>query len=469
MSNVSGISPITLAGGNTSINLAGAMPFTYPIPGVTAPLPVVCALDIKQLKEKIALIEAQYRDVINDLKKYECDDSAQKCFKDAEVGAIEATTASQFAQSIATDTLKQLNSVQALLYNFNVLKGYFYQNGPETAQLITTYNVDYVALSAGGFGPAIPADFRTLFYTTMSTFFEYYQEAPFVIQALQSVNAELGTSYTIPQILALLNYSNWVFGNTTTYPTEFEYMVFSGFAVNMSLALTGIVDNLTVNYNSLLANAISAQQYATESQAHYETCCKLLADNKQKIISTKELIEKLLISKKVAEDELALDLTAFASNNLGGGLRGIAPSPTNITDNNNSYAQTRFALRQAWNTTRYGGKDCKENTRIITPFRAVNNAGDVLSRQNYSCGGACQTFQSRPGMFGLKNAFGSIKSVCDESRIPPASCNVKYVYDGSDYTTYLRQKAINKNYNDYSSAGNKNSGAQSAIRAIHRF
>ena len=48
------------------------------------------------------------------------------------------------------------------------------------------------------------------------------------------------------------------------------------------------------------------------------------------------------------------------------------------------FAQTRFTLREAWNTTRYSGQDGLGNKRIITPFRAVNNAGDVLSRKNYS-------------------------------------------------------------------------------------
>ncbi len=80
-----------------------------------------------------------------------------------------------------------------------------------------------------------------------------------------------------------------------------------------------------------------------------------------------------------------------------------------------------------------------------------------------------QSFQSRPGLHGLRGRFGAIKSLCDGSGIPPSSCNVKYVYDASDYVTYLKQKAVNKNYNDYSNAGNNNSGSQSAWRAIRRY
>jgi len=154
---------------------------------------------------------------------------------------------------------------------------------------------------------------------------------------------------------------------------------------------------------------------------------------------------------------------------LGGGLKGVMPQSVYTGYHANDFAQTRFTLREAWNTTKYSGQNGLGNKRIITPFRAVNNAGDVLSRSNYSCGGSCQTFQSRPGLKGLSNRFGAIQNICDLTFIPPSSCNVKYVYDGSDYTTYLRLKAFNQNYNDRSFGGNNSSGAQNAIRAIHRY
>ena len=99
----------------------------------------------------------------------------------------------------------------------------------------------------------------------------------------------------------------------------------------------------------------------------------------------------------------------------------------------------------------------------------MNNAGDLLSRKNYSCGGPCQTFQSRPGLFGLKTHFGHIQDLCDGSGIPPSTCNGKYVYDSSDYSRFLKQKAINKNYNDLSYGGDNSSASQSAWRAIRRY
>jgi hypothetical protein len=152
---------------------------------------------------------------------------------------------------------------------------------------------------------------------------------------------------------------------------------------------------------------------------------------------------------------------------LGGGIKGFMPRAVGDSDNGNTFAVTRFKLREAWNTNY--SRQTRNDKRIITPFRAVNNAGDVLSRLNYSCGGNCQTPQSRPGMFGLKTRFGAIQNICDETLIPPSACNVKYVYDSSNYTTYLKQRAMNKNYNDRSFGGNESNGAQNSIRSSSRF
>jgi hypothetical protein len=148
---------------------------------------------------------------------------------------------------------------------------------------------------------------------------------------------------------------------------------------------------------------------------------------------------------------------------LGGGIKGYMPRACGDSDNGNTFAVTRLTLREAWNTVY--SRQLKNNKRIITPFRAVNNAGDVLSRLNYSCGGSCQTPQSRPGMFGLKNGFGAIQNLCDESLVPPSACNVRYVYDSSNYTRYLKERAMNKNYNDRSFGGNDYNGSQVAVRA----
>jgi hypothetical protein len=164
----------------------------------------------------------------------------------------------------------------------------------------------------------------------------------------------------------------------------------------------------------------------------------------------------------------------------GGAIRGYMPPTTLETDKDyKEFEQIRFTLKQAWNTT-YPSQLKRANKKaIITPFRAVNNAGDLLSREYYSCGGSCQSFQSRPGMFGLRQRFGANQNSCVpgvvystyqlDPSIPAATCNVKYVYDSSDYITYLKQKAINKNYNDLSYGGDDSNASQSAIRAIRRY
>jgi hypothetical protein len=152
---------------------------------------------------------------------------------------------------------------------------------------------------------------------------------------------------------------------------------------------------------------------------------------------------------------------------LGGPIKGFIPPPVQDVDNNDLYAQTRFTLTNAWNTK--GANQWNSGIKTIqTPFRAVTNSGDLLCREYYTCGGPCQTFQSRPGMFGLKQRFGAIQYLCDGTGVPPAACNGKYVYDSSNYTTYLKQKAVNYNYNDYSYGGDQSSASQSAWRRSRR-
>jgi hypothetical protein len=155
------------------------------------------------------------------------------------------------------------------------------------------------------------------------------------------------------------------------------------------------------------------------------------------------------------------------SMRLGGGLPGFIPQTLQTTNNYDEFAQSRFLLKQAWNTQYPSQMNHKQP--ICTPFRAINNAGDLLSRQSYSCGGACQTFQSRPGLRGLSNAFGHIQDKCDGTGVPPASCNGKWVYDSSDYIRFMKQKAINKNYNDLSYGGDNSSASQSAWKAVRRY
>ena len=156
-------------------------------------------------------------------------------------------------------------------------------------------------------------------------------------------------------------------------------------------------------------------------------------------------------------------------SSLGGGIKGYIPSAIQDTNNYDNYAQIRFTLRQAYNTT-YPSQLQKANLkRVITPFRALTNSGDILARRYYSCGGPCQSFQSRPGLFGLRGHFGAIQSHCDGTGVPAAACNTTFVYDSSDYVNYKRLNAVNKNYNAYDYGGDNSSTSQSASRAIRRF
>ena len=186
-------------------------------------------------------------------------------------------------------------------------------------------------------------------------------------------------------------------------------------------------------------------------------------------------------SNPIGGSNVAFSIFAKRPGNAGGAIQGWMPQTTqNVDKRYPDYEQIRYTLKNAWNTT-YPSQLKRNNlTRpITTPFRAVNNAGDLLSRENYSCGGSCQTPQSRPGLNGLSQRFGSVSVSCTPSaaynslqlikNVPAAACNVKYVYDSSDYITYLKQKAVNKNYNDFSNGGDDYKASQSAQRAIRRY
>lgn len=173
------------------------------------------------------------------------------------------------------------------------------------------------------------------------------------------------------------------------------------------------------------------------------------------------------LSYNIGSNRLNTSIPLGQRGNLGGAIPGFVAQPINDTDYSDEFAQTRFTLRQAWNARRHFNRSNNTVAKAQTPFRMVTNSGDLLSRQSYSCGGSCQSFQSRPGLRGLR--FNSIQSRCDGTDVQPSSCNVRYVYDSSDYITYLKQKAVNKNYNDLSTTGNDYHNSQSAIRAAHRY
>lgn len=120
------------------------------------------------------------------------------------------------------------------------------------------------------------------------------------------------------------------------------------------------------------------------------------------------------------------------------------PKATMSSVRDGEMSANRGILRRAWNQSQATGVVNGHN-RVITPFRAVTNLGDFLSRKNYVCGGPNQVNASRPGW---KGRIGSILSQCDSTGVEGYSGNPKFVPDSSDYTTYKKQRAFNRNYND---------------------
>lgn len=178
---------------------------------------------------------------------------------------------------------------------------------------------------------------------------------------------------------------------------------------------------------------------------------------------------------------VAYAILATNPKSPGGAINGWMPQQTQTVDKRYpEFEQIRFTLKNAWNTT-YPSQLKRDNIKksMITPFRAVNNAGDLLCRDNYSCGGSCQTPQNRPGLYGLKQRFGSISKTCIPSAyynslqlladVPSGSCNVKYVYDSSDYIRYLKQKAVLQNFNDLSYGGDQSNASQVSWKAVRRY
>ena len=102
------------------------------------------------------------------------------------------------------------------------------------------------------------------------------------------------------------------------------------------------------------------------------------------------------------------------TTNLGGPYQGYSPQQTAQNCNHFGDIMTRSILRNSWNSTAASAA-MNGYSRIITPFRAVNNSGDFLARLNYSCGGSNQTNINRPGM---RSIIGSVPQQCDGTGVP---------------------------------------------------
>ena len=158
---------------------------------------------------------------------------------------------------------------------------------------------------------------------------------------------------------------------------------------------------------------------------------------------------------------------------LGGApFNGFSPVQTLNNFKDSEQTSTRKILRNSWNNL-YTQDQLNDRGRVITPFRAANNAGDYLGRRYYVCGGSSEINSGNPGTVGSHRnslrglrGLGSVNpSRCDGTNIPACSANSKWVYDSSDYITYKRQQAMNRNYNDLSNGGDKNNASYVAREA----
>lgn len=144
---------------------------------------------------------------------------------------------------------------------------------------------------------------------------------------------------------------------------------------------------------------------------------------------------------------------------LGGGLQGISVRQTANSLRSGEDVMTRRVLRTSWNNS------VVLNTgREIGAFRAANNLGDVLNRQNYSCGGPNQV-NSRPG---IHDKGGAIPQQCDGTGLAAASCNPKFVADSSDYIKFKKQRAVSQNYNDRKFGGDQSHASYSPLMRVRR-
>jgi hypothetical protein len=146
-------------------------------------------------------------------------------------------------------------------------------------------------------------------------------------------------------------------------------------------------------------------------------------------------------------------------SSLGGGIQGISVKQTSNSVRNSDHVMARRILRSSWNNSNV------TSGRKIGAFRAVNNLGDVLNRQNYSCGGPNQV-NSRPGIHG--NDGGSIPQQCDGTGIAAASCNPKFVADSSDYIKFRKQRALSQNYNDSKFGGDQSNASYTPYMRVTR-
>ncbi len=145
---------------------------------------------------------------------------------------------------------------------------------------------------------------------------------------------------------------------------------------------------------------------------------------------------------------------------IGGGASGARGSGSGMEGGGQRELE-RVTLRRVLGNTMFPG-----NPNNITPFRRYFNAGDT--------NGTVNSYPSR--------LLGSVNQVTGNSMVSRLhttgggnqfgeafySGNPKYVYDSSNYISYRKLRAVNKNYNDSSFGGSGGSTVAEALRRVRK-
>ena len=138
-------------------------------------------------------------------------------------------------------------------------------------------------------------------------------------------------------------------------------------------------------------------------------------------------------------------------------VQGVEPQKDENTINASSRSATKQILYRGWRgripdptaPLNSKGDPTAFLPRAIGGFRFYNNAGDALSRKDYS-----GVQNSRECISQLGGGIGKMhqprcgrgRSERNTSGVETFSGNPKYVYDSSNYMTYRKQKALNRGY-----------------------
>jgi hypothetical protein len=137
-------------------------------------------------------------------------------------------------------------------------------------------------------------------------------------------------------------------------------------------------------------------------------------------------------------------------------------------------AMKRKLLRKAFRTN-----EVKTNAGVTIgkstsgPFRRSFHMGDVLSRQNQSCGGGNQVNGTHVNRTKLGGSLS--QDSCNVTtlgvtplEVPLEGGNQKYVSDSSMYTRFKHLESVNLNYNDTTFGGSDNHSIYTTLNRVRK-